>query len=373
MSVIDEEMIIASGARTIPELFRLVPGFQVMYSNTTNMGVTSHGLSEHVSKRMQVLINGRSVYLPTTGGVPWSNLPITIEDIKRIEVVRGPNAATYGANAYLGVINIITKHSVEDLGTSFKLTGGYNEHRKIDIRHGNSLGDIDYRIGFSALTEEGFIERHDGQEQGILTGRFDYQVTANDSLFLEAGLNQSYKKDGHVDSSLNPPHMQNGDYNFQLMRWEHSNDANNQFSLQLSHQYYELDDNYRAIANVSGMDVFSNIDFDYSGRRYAAEFQHNFTLGNSVKALWGLGAREDSVNSVGYLGTDATLENTLLRAYANPGSRYFCESLFWASKPKQTAKLNATVYAFGAPTVLRTLRNHLFAALHNSLSDSTPT
>ncbi|QKQ26706.1 secretin N-terminal domain-containing protein [Candidatus Reidiella endopervernicosa] len=56
-----------------------------------------------------------------------------------------------------------------------------------------------------------------------------------------------------------------------------------------------------------------------------------------------------------------------------PGSRYFCESLFWASKPKQTAKLNATVYAFGAPTVLRTLRNHLFAALHNSLSDSTPT
>ncbi|QKQ25059.1 MFS transporter [Candidatus Reidiella endopervernicosa] len=56
-----------------------------------------------------------------------------------------------------------------------------------------------------------------------------------------------------------------------------------------------------------------------------------------------------------------------------PGSRYFCESLFWASKPKQTAKLHATVYAFGAPTVLRTLRNHLFAALHNSLSDSTPT
>ncbi|QKQ27279.1 hypothetical protein [Candidatus Reidiella endopervernicosa] len=56
-----------------------------------------------------------------------------------------------------------------------------------------------------------------------------------------------------------------------------------------------------------------------------------------------------------------------------PGSRYFCESLFWASKPKQTAKLHATVYACGAPTVLRTLRNHLFAALHNSLSDSTPT
>ncbi|QKQ27070.1 cyclic nucleotide-binding domain-containing protein [Candidatus Reidiella endopervernicosa] len=66
--------------------------------------------------------------------------------------------------------------------------------------------------------------------------------------------------------------------------------------------------------------------------------------------------------------------NDLILDYLNAaGESLFCESLFWASKPKQTAKLNATVYAFGAPTVLRTLRNHLFAALHNSLSDSTPT
>ncbi|QKQ26779.1 hypothetical protein [Candidatus Reidiella endopervernicosa] len=74
-----------------------------------------------------------------------------------------------------------------------------------------------------------------------------------------------------------------------------------------------------------------------------------------------------------YLPDGRIIFSSTRQQQAKPGSRYFCESLFWASKPKQTAKLHATVYACGAPTVLRTLRNHLFAALHNSLSDSTPT
>jgi len=122
VSVITREMIESSGARELSEIFRLVPGFIVGNFNGNKAIVTYQGLGNEFARQTQVLIDGRSVFLPSIGGVPWANLPLILEDIERVEVIRGPNAVTYGANAFLATINIITRHSAEDQGTRYSLT-----------------------------------------------------------------------------------------------------------------------------------------------------------------------------------------------------------------------------------------------------------
>ena len=129
VTVIDSETIRASGIVDIPELFRLVPGFYVGKSAgfifNSNHAVSYHGMASAYPGAMQVLINGRSVYSPLYGGVQWSELPITVDDIDRIEITRGPNAASYGANSFLGVISIITKDALDASGSSVRLTHGH--------------------------------------------------------------------------------------------------------------------------------------------------------------------------------------------------------------------------------------------------------
>ena len=115
-TIIDRELIEASGATEIPDLLRLVPGFLVDYDSGHIQAVSYHMLDNRFVRQQQVLIDGRSVYSPLVGGIPWTELPITIDDIERIEVIRGANAATYGSNSFLGVINIITKEAVLDNG-----------------------------------------------------------------------------------------------------------------------------------------------------------------------------------------------------------------------------------------------------------------
>ena len=97
ISIIDREMIKASGAREIADVFKLVPGFVVSHESGYTPIVMYHGLSDEYARRMQVLIDGRSVYSPSGGGVEWSNLPLTVDDIERIEVIRVPNPAITAA------------------------------------------------------------------------------------------------------------------------------------------------------------------------------------------------------------------------------------------------------------------------------------
>ena len=118
MTVIDREMIKASGFRTVPELMRLVPGMYVGFADANRPVVSLHGSADEYAHRMQILIDGRSVYLPPFGGVSWADLPLQIEDIERIEVVRGPSSASHGTNSFYGVINIITRDALSQIGGS---------------------------------------------------------------------------------------------------------------------------------------------------------------------------------------------------------------------------------------------------------------
>lgn len=156
ITIIDREMIRASGAREIADLFRMVPGFVVNHDSGHTPIVSYHGLSNEYVARMQVLIDGRSVYSPVYGGADWTNLPLAIDDIERVEVIRGPNSASYGSNSFLSVINIITQHAAETTGTFVRGTRGSNGVKDIYARYGNTTGDLDYRVTAGINNENGF-------------------------------------------------------------------------------------------------------------------------------------------------------------------------------------------------------------------------
>ena len=156
VSVIDRALIEASGARDIPELMRLVPGMMVGYVKGNQITVNYHGGQVDSARRMQVLIDGRSVYRPGLATVDWTDLPLAIEDIERIEVFRGPNTVSYGANALTGVISITTRPPANSHGTRLKYTHG---QRGIDDWYGSqafSSGNADYRLSLSGQKDSGF-------------------------------------------------------------------------------------------------------------------------------------------------------------------------------------------------------------------------
>ncbi len=166
MTVIDREMIRDSGAWDVADLFRLVPGMYVAYNVDKEVVpghvVSYHGMADPYAKRMQIQIDGRSVYTPLFGGPVWSNIPLALEDIERVEVVRGPSAATYGANSFLGVINIITRELGEVQGTMVSLAAG-RPGRDATLRHGGRTERADYRMTLQLRGDNGYTDDADGQ------------------------------------------------------------------------------------------------------------------------------------------------------------------------------------------------------------------
>ena len=124
VTIIDKEMIRASGATNIPDLLRHVPGFQVGFVTGKRAAVTAHGRGDEFARDMQIKIDGRSIYDPAYGGVSWQDLPLDIDDIHSIEVVRGPNAASHGSNSFAGIVNIVTEHPAEQQGILLKTRVG---------------------------------------------------------------------------------------------------------------------------------------------------------------------------------------------------------------------------------------------------------
>ena len=145
--VISSEDIRRSGAQAIPDVLRMVPGIEVAQIDNGRYAVSARGFNGRFSNKLQVLIDGRSIYLPTFSGVMWENDPIALEDIERIEVIRGAGAAVWGVNAVSGVINIISKHSRDQAGGLIAPVLGADGKGGFYARYGASLDeDSSWRI-----------------------------------------------------------------------------------------------------------------------------------------------------------------------------------------------------------------------------------
>lgn len=162
VTILEADLIKQLGVTSLSELLRYVPGMMVGSDGNNNSdAVHYHGGPAAFPKNLQVLVNGRSMYRSVVAAVSWFEMPVALEDIRRIEIVRGPNAASYGANAYQAIINILTKHPADTYGATVALKHGNNGEQNIYLKQGGSIGKTDYRLSFSQKSDDGFAAKSD--------------------------------------------------------------------------------------------------------------------------------------------------------------------------------------------------------------------
>ena len=318
VTVIDRDMIRASGFREIADLLRLVPGFYVgRYSG--NEPVVARGLVDHYFGRVQVLVDGRSVYTPLFGQVPWSALPLAMEDIERIEVIRGPNAASYGANSFLGVINIITRTAQEDRGTVLSATSGGQGVTDATLRHGGVKDNLTYRVTLGYQRDGGFPDRHDDKRIGLLTTRADYRLNMADALQFQAGLTFGNQGQGFPDQSLDPSHDQRLTSHFQQLRWQRTYGPDDELSVQFHHAVTTSHEATQTQQSTSGVVTVlpTYLELNTDAERYDLELQRTQHLADTVRLAWGLTTRVDRVAAPLYLGSQANFYTHQSSLFAN--------------------------------------------------------
>ncbi|MBK8509929.1 MAG: TonB-dependent receptor [Candidatus Competibacter sp.] len=268
--VITAEDVRRSGATTLPEVLRMVPGLAVGRINTSEWGISARGFQSQAANKLLVLVDGRSVYNSLFSGVYWDSQDILLQDVERIEVVRGPGATTWGANAVNGVINIITKRAEDTQGTSLGLVVSDTQSQAI-MRQGGRLGeDGAYRVYAKLHRNEplpsapGFDENLPLWKGGRAGFRAD-KASGKDSLMLEGEFfqerNDYFDPGGH----------------YLLGRWEHRNESGSVGTLQA--YYYRFDTDTSINHQID-----DTIDVEYRWR-FTPFDRHTLTTGAGYRWL----------------------------------------------------------------------------------------
>jgi len=262
--VITEEDIKNSGAVDLPDLFRMVPGVDVVSIYGNSYGVSARGFNERYAQRMLVLIDGRSIYTTFFGGVFWEDYQIFLEDIKRIEIIRGPGATLWGANSTNGVINIITKDPEEDQGFLLTTKAGTKNYRQGIFRFSESVSEaLSFSIVGGYGEDEGTRGTNDFRRVPKANSRIKFKLSENSILDVFAGVNESEigldvtKYTHRTDANIHS--------NYQMIHWQHSFSDTSQLNIQAYRNSYE----------IHSEDKFVMIDED----KHDVEIQHSFMLG----------------------------------------------------------------------------------------------
>ncbi len=163
--VITQDVIHRSGVTSIPEALRLAPGLQVARVGSSKWAVTSRGFSGNFANKLLVMIDGRTVYSPVFSGVYWDAQNTLLDDIDRIEVVRGPGATVWGANAVNGVVNIITKKASDTEGGLIVLGGGSHENFLSGLRYGTAIGNDIHGRAYLTYKKQDSFSLHETDEE----------------------------------------------------------------------------------------------------------------------------------------------------------------------------------------------------------------
>src|SRR5437588_3594033 len=285
--VITQEDIRRSGAASIPEALQMVPGLEVVRIDENKWAIGSRGFNGRFDNKLLVLIDGRSVYTPLFSGVYWNVQDVMLEDVDRIEVIRGPGATLWGANAVDGVINIITKPAQATQGGLVTAEGGTEERTAESVRYGGKLGNSAfYRIYSKYFEWEPSIDAtgkaaHDGWNAVRAGFRVDTKSSGPNALTVQGDLYDSDYKETLTIPSLNPPYSSmfanDGDYagGNLLGRWNHSF-SRSSTTLQV---YFDR-------TNVLDNSLFTDHESVYD-----IDFQHDIHVGESQELVWGMGYR----------------------------------------------------------------------------------
>ncbi len=319
VTIIDRDMIRLSGARDVADLMRWVPGFQT--SNAFELvapQASYHGAFGAYSNHIQVLVDGRSAYSAYfIGSVEAGLQTVALQDIERIEVLRGSNSAAYGARAFLGVINIVTRHPAETQGVQAGLASGENGVRDARASFGWSTENAMFRIGADRRADDGLTGSNGQNQVERLNFRADWQLGAGDQAQLRmGGLKVGAGKGfaGIVDEPLRDSSLASGYLQFD---WQHSLGEDADLALSVSHMQEIYRDRYPYSLIPFGIDASINVDAGGRASNDTLSLQHTFRQGPNLRVVWGSELRREQVLSRPLYNTDAALVTDFARLFFN--------------------------------------------------------
>jgi iron complex outermembrane receptor protein len=276
--VITHNDIMRSGATSMPDILRLAPNLQVADVTSNSYAVSARGFNGTAASKLLVLIDGRSVYTPFHSGVSWDVQDVLPENIDRIEVISGPGATLWGANAVNGVINIITRESGETPGGALELGGG-NLERRASLQYGGRLSD---ELSYRAYAET-FYRANDKTATGANArddwnksqGGFRFDWTPSGDLVTLQG---DFYKGSETELSGSPEAISGHNV---LVNWNHQIKDGSALQVRAYYDYSTF-----SIPGVAG-DYLNTYDLD---------IQHSFSWGSAQSIVWGGGYRVERDN-----------------------------------------------------------------------------
>jgi len=360
--VITQEEIRRSGATRLPELLRLVPGVQVAQINANTWAISVRGFNYRYSDKLLVMIDGRTVYSPDFSGVYWDMQNLVLEDIERIEVIRGPGGTLWGANAVNGVINVITKRAQDTQGALIGAGTGSQGQAMTQARYGGQKQqkNFSYRLYTNYFRE--------GQSPGLapsqsaydawsdLTAGFrsDWQAGSRDALALSAEIGRVSEQQFYLSPSLQPPFSQamhtelKGTEGSLMLTWQHQFAGGSLSTLQT---YYDHLDRFFLPLGLQ-QQIF-DIDFQHQLRPYP---RHEVVVGAGFRLNQGNTRNSDFLAFLkgasrlstfsGFVQDDVTLRYD--RLWLTAGSKFESNSytglemqpsvrLLWKANPRYSA------------------------------------
>jgi iron complex outermembrane recepter protein len=290
--VLTQEDIRRSGATTIPDALRLVPGVEVAQTDSDHWSIGIRGFGGVLASKLLVLIDGRSVYTPLFAGVYWQVQATPLADVERIEVIRGPGGTIWGANAVDGIINIITKPAQDTHGAMVALGGGDVDQGSGTVRYGGSNRGFNYRVygmGFTRSPEfHSAAPNFDDWRMGQAGFRSDWDRGVRDTFTFQGDIYREIAGQATTYALYSPPSQVNVFADAQLTggnllgRWKRVLSPGSDFQVQA---YFDRTNHFEP-------------EFGETRDTFDIDFLDHLTLPWQQNFLWGLGARSSPSNLV---------------------------------------------------------------------------
>jgi iron complex outermembrane recepter protein len=303
ITVLKQDDLERLGATSVAEALRAVPGMDVARVNSSVWAVTARGFNSQYANKLLVLVDGRSVYTPTFGGVYWDLIDPVLEDLDRIEVIRGPGASLWGANAVNGVINITSKSARETQGGLISTTFGTELQPLVNARYGGQItSNLYYRVYGSYSRRPGFDDRNgpsmdDDWDLGRGGFRLDWEPSQENHVSLSGEYFQGNFGEQVSKTAAVPPtnalldvDVNNRGGNL-VGSWTHTFSEASEFTLQLYYDGYDHHNPYGGGALTVGPAFFSGNAITERRDTGDLDFHHRFAWGTRQEITWGLGFR----------------------------------------------------------------------------------
>ncbi len=284
--VLSSDDIRRSGATSIPEALRMVPGLQVARIDGNKWAISARGFNGQFSNKLLVMIDGRTVYTPVFSGVLWDLHDYVLEDIDRIEVVRGPGGTIWGANAVNGVINIITKNAAQTQGAYVSQIIGNQDKSITEARYGGKTASNDtYRLYYKKSVRDGLENyrtrayNRDGNQQDRAGFRYDISSIQNSVISIHGDVFDG-RAQNYFNTTLNNPDQNDKSSKGAnlVVNWNKKLSKKSNFTLDAYFDY----------------DQFRIPVLQRSAKTYDLDFQHFYNFSKENQFTWGLGYRNIS-------------------------------------------------------------------------------